>query len=119
MDRDGPHRCEERNAGLGADAPAGVSSATCTAAISPCSAAAASLVKIIWHDGIGMSLYAKRLGRGRFIWSAANDGVLSLTAAQPAWLLEGIKTGATRSIVGARRARITLRGLHFRLALSS
>ena len=25
------------------------------------------LVKIIWHDGIGMSLYAKRLERGRFI----------------------------------------------------
>lgn len=26
-----------------------------------------SLVKIIWHDGIGMSLYAKRLEKGRFI----------------------------------------------------
>src|SRR4030081_2866541 len=25
------------------------------------------LIKILWHDGIGMSLYAKRLGRGRFI----------------------------------------------------
>src|SRR5467141_1115929 len=27
-----------------------------------------SLVKILWHDGIGMSLYAKRLERGRFVW---------------------------------------------------
>lgn len=26
-----------------------------------------SLVKIIWHDGIGMSLYAKRLEKGRFV----------------------------------------------------
>ena len=26
------------------------------------------LIKIIWHDGIGMSLYAKRLERGRFVW---------------------------------------------------
>ena len=27
-----------------------------------------ALIKILWHDGIGMSLYAKRLERGRFIW---------------------------------------------------
>lgn len=26
-----------------------------------------SLVKIIWHDGVGMSLYAKRLEKGRFV----------------------------------------------------
>jgi transposase len=26
------------------------------------------LIKILWHDGIGMSLYAKRLERGRFLW---------------------------------------------------
>jgi len=24
------------------------------------------LIKILWHDGLGMSLYAKRLERGRF-----------------------------------------------------
>ena len=49
-----------------------------------------SLVKIIWHDGIGMSLYAKRLEKGRFIWPTAKDGVVSLTASQLACLLEGI-----------------------------
>ena len=27
-----------------------------------------SLVKILWHDGLAMSLYAKRLDRGRFVW---------------------------------------------------
>jgi len=26
------------------------------------------LAKIVWHDGVGMSLYMKRLERGRFIW---------------------------------------------------
>ena len=33
------------------------------------------LLKIVWHDGIGMSLYAKRLERGRFIWPSPADGV--------------------------------------------
>jgi transposase len=32
------------------------------------------LIKILWHDGLGMSLYAKRLERGRFIWPSAVDG---------------------------------------------
>ncbi|NMG41807.1 IS66 family insertion sequence element accessory protein TnpB [Chelativorans sp. ZYF759] len=51
---------------------------------------AGSLVKIIWHDGIGMSLYAKRLEKGRFIWPQAKDGTVSLTSAQLACLLDGI-----------------------------
>jgi transposase len=29
------------------------------------------LVKILWHDGIGLSLYAKRLDKGRFVWPSA------------------------------------------------
>ncbi|MEG3178882.1 IS66 family insertion sequence element accessory protein TnpB [Sphingomonas sp. RB3P16] len=49
-----------------------------------------SLVKISWHDGLGMSLYAKRLEKGRFIWPSANDGVVSLTASQLACLLDGV-----------------------------
>ena len=48
------------------------------------------LIKILWHDGIGMSLYAKRLEKGRFTWPSAKDGMVSLTAAQLACLLEGI-----------------------------
>ena len=32
------------------------------------------LLKILWHDGLGMSLYAKRLERGRFIWPSPADG---------------------------------------------
>jgi len=49
-----------------------------------------SLVKVIWHDGIGMSLYAKRLEKGLFIWPSARDGMVSLTSAQLACLLDGI-----------------------------
>ena len=26
------------------------------------------LVKLLWHDGVGMSLYLKRLEAGKFIW---------------------------------------------------
>ncbi|MGY8682677.1 IS66 family insertion sequence element accessory protein TnpB [Bradyrhizobium sp. UFLA05-153] len=41
------------------------------------------LIKILWHDGLGMSLYAKRLERGRFLWPSS-------TPAQLGYLLEGI-----------------------------
>jgi transposase len=49
-----------------------------------------SLIKAIWHDGVGLSLYAKRLDRGRFIWPQTVDGAVALTAAQMGYLLEGI-----------------------------
>ena len=48
------------------------------------------LIKVLWHDGVGMSLYAKRLDRGRFVWPAATDGVVAITASQMACLLEAI-----------------------------
>ena len=48
------------------------------------------LVKILRHDGLGMSLYAKRLERGRFIWPAAAGGAVALTPAQLGYMLEGI-----------------------------
>lgn len=31
-------------------------------------------VKILWHDGLGRSLSAKRLDRGRFFRPSASDG---------------------------------------------
>lgn len=48
------------------------------------------LIKVLWHDGLGMSLYAKRLERGRFIWPSPADGVVAITPAQLAYMLEGI-----------------------------
>ena len=48
------------------------------------------LVKILWHDGLGFSLYAKRLERGRFLWPSATDGVVAITPAQLGYMLEGI-----------------------------
>jgi transposase len=48
------------------------------------------LIKILWHDGLGMSLYAKRLERGRFVWPQAKDGAMVITPAQLSYMLEGI-----------------------------
>ena len=48
------------------------------------------LVKIVWHDGLGMSLYAKRLERGRFIWPSPTDGCVSISGPQLAYMLDGI-----------------------------
>jgi transposase len=43
-----------------------------------------------WHDGLGMSLYAKRLERGRFIWPSPADGIVAITPSQLAYMLDGI-----------------------------
>jgi transposase len=59
------------------------------------------LIKILWHDGLGLSLYAKRLERGRFVWPpsvtvssstprAPEERAISISAAQLAYLLSGI-----------------------------
>jgi len=48
------------------------------------------LIKLIWHDGQGLCLFAKRLERGRFIWPATNGEAVAISAAQLGYLLEGI-----------------------------
>jgi transposase len=48
------------------------------------------LLKVLWWDGDGLCLFAKRLERGRFIWPKAENGTVSLTRAQLSMLLEGI-----------------------------
>lgn len=48
------------------------------------------LIKLLWFDGDGLCLFAKRLERGRFIWPKVERGSIALTRAQLAMLLEGI-----------------------------
>jgi transposase len=48
------------------------------------------LIKLLWCDGDGLCLFAKRLERGRFVWPQATSGTVSLTRAQLSMLLEGI-----------------------------
>jgi transposase len=50
----------------------------------------ADRVKILVYDGTGLVLYSKRLEAGRFCWPQPADGVVRLSAAQLATLLEGL-----------------------------
>ena len=55
----------------------------------------ADRVKIVWWDGSGLCLFAKRLERGRFVWPSTiprdgADRTVTITPAQLGYLLEGI-----------------------------
>lgn len=47
-------------------------------------------VKILYWDGTGMCLYAKRLEESRFVWPPIVDGGLQINTAQLGMLLEGM-----------------------------
>lgn len=63
------------------------------------------LLKVLWWDGDGLCLFAKRLERGRFIWPRVESGTVALSRAQLSMLLEGIdrrrpvRTGAPQLAV--------------------
>src|ERR1019366_8344378 len=50
----------------------------------------ADRVKLLWWDGTGVCLLAKRLEEGRFRWPKIEDGTMRLSAAQLSALLEGL-----------------------------
>lgn len=50
----------------------------------------AGLIKLLWHDGVGLCMLTKRLERGQFVWpSAGTTGGIALSPAQLAALLDG------------------------------
>jgi transposase len=51
----------------------------------------ADRVKLIWWDGSGLCLFAKRLEQGAFRWPRIEDGTIRLSAAQLAALIEGME----------------------------
>ncbi len=65
-------------------------------------------IKLIFWDGTGVCLYAKRLEDGEFRWPKVQDGVMQLTAAQFSALLEGLDWRrvheARRTVFQPRRA---------------
>ena len=50
----------------------------------------ADRVKLIYWDGTGVCLFAKRLEDGKFRWPNVQDSVMRLSAAELAALLEGL-----------------------------
>ncbi len=55
------------------------------------------LIKILWHDGVGMSLYLKRLEAGKFIWPVSQNGAsVPVSAAQLGYTR--VSSGSCRSV---------------------
>jgi transposase len=51
----------------------------------------ADRVKLVFWDGTGVCLFAKRLEDGRFQWPKIENGVMRLSAAQLSALVEGLE----------------------------
>ena len=63
------------------------------------------LIKILWHDGVGISLYAKRLERGRFQWPVTSGGRGVDRRGRSSATCSRGSIGGTRCGAGDRRGR--------------
>src|SRR2546421_8894573 len=60
------------------------------------------LVKLLWWDGDGLCLYAKRLERGRFVWPRAEQGIGADAGARWSPRLPAMCWRPTRSMATTR-----------------
>ena len=65
----------------------------------------ADRLKLLYWDGTGLCLFAKRLEDGEFRWPKIQDGTMRLTSAQLGALLEGLDW---RRVHQVRRTRTPL-----------
>ncbi len=63
----------------------------------------ADRVKLVFWDGTGVCLFAKRLEDGKFRWPNVQDGVIRLSAAQLSALLEGLDWRRVHAMRETRR----------------
>ncbi len=55
------------------------------------------LIKVLYWDGQGFCLFAKRLEKGRFTWPVTKAGAVTLSPAQLSMLLEGLEWRRTQA----------------------
>ena len=75
----------------------------------------ADRVKLVYWDGTGVCLFAKRLEDGRFQWPKIENGVMRLSAAQLSALVEGLdwkRNSAPRSL-SRQSAALSYLGAYF------
>jgi transposase len=58
----------------------------------------ADRVKLVWWDGSGLCLFAKRLEDSRFYWPPIEDGTIKLSGAQLSALIEGMQWSRVRAV---------------------
>src|SRR5579862_8541638 len=58
----------------------------------------ADRVKIVWWDGTGVSLFAKRLDEHGFHWPRIENSVIRLTTAQLLALIEGMDWSRVKAV---------------------
>jgi transposase len=64
----------------------------------------AGLIKLLWHDGVGLCLLTKRLEQGQFVWpTTTTTGCIALSTAQLAAPLDGCEW---RAPVARRRPEL-------------
>ncbi len=64
----------------------------------------AGLIKLLWHDGVGLCMLTKRLEQGQFAWpSSSTTGRIALSSAQLVALLDGCEW---RTPVARRRPEL-------------
>ena len=63
----------------------------------------ADYLKILYYDGSGLCLFAKRLENGRCVWPPIVDGQMTLTPAQLALLIEAMDWRRTVALEQPRK----------------
>ncbi len=66
----------------------------------------ADRIKILWWDGTGLCLFAKRLEQDRFHWPRLSTGTIRLSAPQLMALVEGMDWTRVRAAAATRPASV-------------